>query len=248
LPAWRAQTAARARAAQGEADLRGRAKDRLLAAVSHDLRSPLSAVVHALRALRRLLAPAADATRLLDIIEHSATLQQRLIADLVDLSRINAGSLELRLAPVSLGRIVDAALAGLRHEADRKRITVDVSVADAVDVRGDAERLHQVADNIVGNAIKFTPEAGRIGVRVERTTRQGRLVVTDSGPGISSDLLAHIFQPFRQGPVGERSTGLGLGLAIAKQIVELHGGTIEADSHGPGSGATFTVSLPLADG
>jgi signal transduction histidine kinase/heme-degrading monooxygenase HmoA len=244
----RAQTAARARAAQGEADLRGRAKDRLLAAVSHDLRSPLSAVVHALRALRRLLAPAADATRLLDIIEHSATLQQRLIADLVDLSRINAGSLELRLAPVSLGRIVDAALAGLRHEADRKRITVDVSVADAVDVRGDAERLHQVADNIVGNAIKFTPEAGRIGVRVERTTRQGRLVVTDSGPGISSDLLAHIFQPFRQGPVGERSTGLGLGLAIAKQIVELHGGTIEADSHGPGSGATFTVSLPLADG
>ena len=244
----RAQTAARAQAAQGEAELRGRAKDHLLAAVSHDLRTPLNAVVHALHALRRRLPAADDATRLLDIIERSATLQQRLIADLVDLSRINAGSFELRLASVSLGRVVDAALAALRHEADRKRITVDVTVADAVEVRGDAERLHQVANNIVGNAIKFTPEDGCVGVRVERTARHSRLVVTDSGPGISADLLPHIFEPFRQGPVRERGTGLGLGLAIARQIVELHGGTVEAESKGPGSGATFTVSLPLASG
>ena len=244
----RAQAAARAQAAQGEAELRGRAKDRLLAAVSHDLRTPLSAVVHALHALHRVLPATTDATRLLDIIERSATLQQRLIEDLVDLSRINAGSLELHLGPVSLGGVVDTALAALRHEADTRRITVEVTLDDAVEVRGDAERLRQVINNIVGNAIKFTPEGGRIGVRVERTTLQGRLVVTDSGPGIPSDLLPHIFQPFRQGPVGERSTGLGLGLAIARQIVELHGGTIEAASHGPGSGATFTVSLPLADG
>jgi signal transduction histidine kinase len=236
----RAQTAARAQAG-------GRAKDRLLAAVSHDLRTPLSAVVHALHALRRALPATTDATRLFDIIEHSATLQQRLIADLVDLSRINAGLLELHLGSVSLGRVVEAALAALRHEADRKRITLEVAIADAVEVRGDAERLRQVANNIVGNAIKFTPEAGRIGVQVERRAPQGRLVVTDSGPGIPSDLLPHIFQPFRQGPAGERSTGLGLGLAIARQIVDLHGGTIEADSDGPGSGATFTVSLPLAN-
>ncbi len=104
-----------------------------------------------------------------------------------------------------------------------------------------------MANNIIGNAIKFTPEGGRIGVRVEQTPGHGRLVVTDSGPGIPSDLLPHIFQPFRQGPLGERATGLGLGLAIARQIAELHGGTIEADSDGPGFGATFTVSLPLAE-
>ena len=243
----RAQTATRAQAAQGEAEVRGRAKDHLLAAVSHDLRTPLSAVVHALHALRRLVPAAADAGRLLDIIERSAGLQQRLIEDLVDLSRINAGALELRFASVSLGRVVEASLAALRHEADRKRIALDVSVADGVEVRGDADRLRQVVNNIVGNAVKFTPEDGRVVVRVDRTPLQGRFVVSDSGPGIPSDFLAQIFQPFRQGPVGERSTGLGLGLAIARHIVERHGGTVQAESPGTGSGATFTVSLPLAD-
>jgi signal transduction histidine kinase len=241
----RAQTAARAQAAQGEAELRGRAKDHLLAAVSHDLRTPLSAVVHALHGLRRLLPADPAATRLLEIIECSAALQQRLIEDLVDLSRINTGSLELRLASVSLGRVVESALAALRHEAERKRIALDVDIAD-VEVRGDADRLRQVGHNIVGNAIKFTPEDGRVVVRVERIAGQACLVVTDSGPGIPAELLPHIFQPFRQGPIGARSTGLGLGLAIARHIVDLHGGTLRADSRGSGSGATFTVSLPIA--
>ena len=243
----RAQTAARAQAAQGEAELRGRAKDHLLAAVSHDLRTPLSAVVHALHGLRRLVPAAADATRLLDIIERSAALQQRLIEDLVDFSRINAGALELRLASVSLHRVVDATLAALRHEADAKRIVLDVTVSEAAEVLGDADRLRQVVNNILGNAIKFTPEAGRIVVRLDRTAHQGRLVVRDSGPGIPADLLPHIFQPFRQGPASERSTGLGLGLAIARRIVELHGGTVHAENNGAGSGATFTVLLPLAN-
>ncbi|HEX3177077.1 MAG TPA: ATP-binding protein [Methylomirabilota bacterium] len=242
----RAQTAARAPAARGEAELRGRAKDELLAAVSHDLRTPLNAVVHAVYTLRRLVPAAPDATRLLDIVERSATLQQRLIEDLVDLSRVNAGTLELRLAPVSLGHVIDATLAALRHEADRKRIVLDASTEDGVEVLGDAERLRQVANNIVGNAIKFTPEDGRVVVRVDRSAHQGRFIVTDSGPGIPVDLLPHIFQPFRQGPGGERRAGLGLGLAIAKHIVDLHGGTVQAESRRAGTGATFTVSLPLA--
>ena len=243
----RAQTAARAQAAQGEAELRGRAKDHLLAAVSHDLRTPLSAVVHAVHGLRRLVPAAGDATRLLDIIERSAALQQRLIEDLVDLSRINAGSLALRLAPVSLDRVVDATVAALRHEADAKHIMVEVTVADAVEVVGDADRLRQVVSNVLGNAIKFTPEAGRVVVRLDRTAREGRVVVTDSGPGIPPDFLPHIFQPFRQGPAGERSTGLGLGLAIARRIVELHGGTVHAENNDAGSGATFIILLPLAN-
>ena len=234
--------------AQARAEAATRAKDQFLATLSHELRSPLSSVLHWTHLLRRRLVEGAEADHALEIVERNARAQARLISDLLDVTRIESGKLSVELARVDVGAIVDTVVELVRGAADGKRIAVDVQrEAGAVPVRGDATRLQQVVENLLTNAIKFTPDGGRITVLLGRAGGRAELVVRDTGIGIAADVLPHVFERFEQGEpsIGRRHEGLGLGLAIARHLVELHGGTIEAQSDGPRSGAAFTVRLPL---
>ena len=189
----------------------------------------------------------AQTERALESIERNTRLQARLIEDLLDLSRAITGKLLLDLRPVALGPIVQDAAESLAGATAEKGVKLTVA-PDPATVRGDALRLGQVVTNLVGNAVKFTPAGGDITVRLERVGNDARLTVRDTGFGIDPDLLPHIFDRFRQADAGgsRRQAGLGLGLAIVRNLVELHGGTVRVESDGPGRGATFTVTLPLA--
>src|SRR5437868_4435362 len=220
-----------------------KAKDEFLAMVSHELRTPLTAMLGWARLLRVGFQDAVRAARGLEVIERNTKLLAQLIEDLLDVSRIVTGKLRIEPRQVDPVAIVEAAIEAVQGVADAKEIELDTFLdPDAGPLLADPDRLQQVAWNLLSNAIKFSPALGRVGIRLERAGSLARMTVFDDGVGIKPELLPHIFDRFRQ---GERSSGgLGLGLAIVRHIVELHGGAVRAQSAGEGKGATFTVELP----
>ena len=240
---------AREQTVRQEAEAASQAKDEFLAALSHELRAPLNAVRIWAGLLRSGLHDPQSLARAADTIDRNAVLQTRLVEELLDEARIVSGRLGLVRERVALGPVVDAALETAQPPALNKGVALIRRVdADGVVVLGDAVRLQQVVWNLLANAVRFTPAGGRVEVSLGRRGDRAVLTVADSGRGITAELLPHVFDRFRQGESGTTRShgGLGLGLSIARQLVELHGGTIEAASPGTGSGAAFTVSLPLA--
>ena len=237
------------REAREEAERAGRMKDEFLATLSHELRNPLSAIVGWAQVLHTQPLPP-QVVRGLEVIERNARAQTRIIDDLLDMSRIIAGMTRLDVRRVDLQKIVDAAILPMQPAAHAKRITIEkVSTAPAGAASCDPERLQQVIWNLLTNAVKFTPEGGRIEVRVEQVQQHAEICVRDSGIGIDPAFLPFVFDRFRQADPSttRQHSGLGLGLSICKHLVELHGGTIRAASEGSGKGAAFTVRLPLSE-
>jgi len=235
------------RVARADAEAANRAKDEFLAVLSHELRTPLTAMLGWIALLRPGRLPADRTRYALDVIERNARMQAQLINDLLDVSRIVAGKMELDRMSVDLAAVVQRVVESAQREAEAKRIRVTTAVDPAAGpVLGDATRLEQVIGNIMANAIKFTPSEGHIAVRLDRHRGRARLRVSDNGPGIAPDVLPHVFERFRQAESSSRRRheGLGLGLAIVRHLVETHGGTVQAENGGAG-GAIFTVELPL---
>jgi signal transduction histidine kinase len=225
-----------------------RAKDEFLAVVSHELRTPLTPIISWTRMLRSGTVAQEGTDRALEVIERNARSQAQLVDDLLDVSRIIAGKMRLDVQLVDLGPIVENTADSLRPAAEAKGIRLQVLLDPrAGRVSGDAERLQQVCWNLVANAIKFTPKGGRVQVQLQRVDSQVELTVSDTGQGIPPGFLGHLFERFRQADSSStrRHGGLGLGLAIVRHIVELHGGQVRAESGGEGHGATFVVSLPV---
>jgi PAS domain S-box-containing protein len=224
-----------------------RAKDQFLATISHELRTPLNAIFGWARLLERSELDAPSRKRAATAIVRSAAAQTRLVDDLLDLSRVVTGRLRLDVGPVDLRAVVDAALDVVRPAADAKDITLVTTLAEVGPMQGAPDRLQQVVWNIVANAVKFTSRGGRIDVVLRRAESYAEVVVTDSGEGISPDVLPQVFQEFWQEDNSSTRAhqGLGLGLTLVKHLVELHGGHVRAESAGKGRGATFTVALPL---
>src|SRR5438132_2349640 len=220
-----------------------KAKDQFLAIVSHELRTPLTAMLGWARLLRTGTPDAARAARGVEVIERNTKLLAQLIEDLLDVSRIVTGKLRLERRPVDPVAVVESAIEAVQGMADAKDIELEAVLdPDAGPVLADPDRLQQVVWNLLSNAIKFSPAHGLVGIRLEHPSPVARLTVSDTGPGIKPELLPHVFERFRQ---GERASGgLGLGLAIVRHIVDLHGGVVRAQSAGNGQGATFTVELP----
>jgi signal transduction histidine kinase len=223
-----------------------RLKDEFLATVSHELRTPLNAIVGWVHVFRSPNVPPELAAQAADAIDRNAQRQVRLIEDILDVSRIVTGKLRLESVPIDLAAIVDAAIDVVQPAARAKEITIETSSVRPAPMRGDADRLQQIFWNLLSNGVKFTPRGGRVQVRLDALEDTYRFEVRDSGSGIPRDFLPHIFEPFRQadGSMTRQHGGLGLGLAIARHLTELSGGRIEAQSGGPGTGATFVVSLP----
>ena len=234
--------------ARHEVERASRAKDEFLATVSHELRNPLNAILGWTRMLRAGKLDAERAARALETIERNATMQASLVEDILDVSRIITGKLVLKVGAVDLCAVVSSALETVRLAADAKQIRVDLDLDDRLDLAaGDPERLQQVVWNLLSNAIKFTPRGGTVEVRTRRDGEQVELSVRDDGQGIAPDFLPFVFDRFRQADSTSTRVhgGLGLGLAIVRHLVELHGGTVAVASEGLGKGATFTVRLPL---
>ncbi len=244
--AERADLLVREQRAREEAEAANRAKDEFLATLSHELRTPLNAMLGWIRLLRSGSLDDATSRRALQVIERNVEAQTQLITDLLDVSRIVSGKLALELHPLDLARVVGASLDAVRPAAEAKDLKTDVDLAEGCRVLGDATRLQQVVWNLLSNAVKFTPVGGRIGIRLARTGRAVQLVVSDTGKGIEPEFLPLIFDRFRQADSSSTRAhaGLGLGLAIVRHLVELHGGTVAAQSGGPGSGTEMTVELP----
>ncbi len=225
-----------------------RAKDEFLSTLSHELRTPLNAIVGWSSLLRAHSVPPARVDHALETIERNARLQARLIEDLLDLSRIEQGKLVLSVGPVEMVKVVEAAIEAVRPACDAKGVRLQPVLDSHATIVGDPDRLQQVVWNLLSNAMKFTPKDGRVQIALRRAQSYVELCVTDTGQGIDPSFLPHVFDRFRQGDAStvRMSGGLGLGLAIARSLVELHGGTISARSDGPGKGASFTVRLPTA--
>jgi len=242
-----ARLLAREQAARADSEAANRSKDDFLATLSHELRTPLTAMLGWVRMLRAARLNPEQSARALETIERNTLWQAKLIDDLLDVSRIISGKMQLERQAVDVGGVVAAAMEALRRDAEAKGVTLDVQLAPgAAIVNGDPVRLAQVVANLVSNAIKFTPAEGRVAVELARQAGQVVISVRDTGPGIEEALLPHVFDRFRQGQRGRGAGGLGLGLAIVRHIVTLHGGTVTAHSEGPGRGALFTVTLPLS--
>jgi PAS domain S-box-containing protein len=245
--------------ARAEAEAANRARDKFIGVISHELRSPLQTILGWVDLLCRGHLDREMEIRAIETIQRNAALQNRLINDLLDITRIEAGTLLLNIAPVDLKSVVEAVIDNVRPMADAKGVRLQTVVApDMEPVPGDAERLQQVVTNLVNNAVKFTPEGGQVEVRVARpcaqamaeaTLQEATLQVADNGIGISPDFLPHVFEAYTQ--AGTRShneqVGLGLGLSIVHELVRLHGGSIDVESKGVGQGSTFTVHLPLTE-
>ena len=231
-----------------EADEANRAKDEFLAVLSHELRTPLNAVYGWARMLQSGAVSEERAARALDVIVRQSNVQVQLIDDLLDVSRMITGKMRLDVRPVDVKAVVDQALDAARPAADAKEIRIQ-AVLDprAGPVTGDPDRLQQVVWNLVLNAVKFTPTGGRVQVRLQRGDSHVEIVVSDTGQGIAPSVLPYVFDRFRQADSSSRRahSGLGLGLALVKHLVELHGGSVSAQSPGEGLGATFVVTLPV---
>lgn len=235
-------------AAHAEAEAANRAKDRFLAVLSHELRTPLNAIIGWTRVLRNPDAGEPERAHAAQVIERNAARQAQLINDLLDVSRITAGKLELDRSPVELVPLIQDVIDALRGDLEAKKLQLMTNLDPSTgEVFADPLRLQQVVSNLLTNAVKFTPEGRRIDVQLARCGHMARLIVTDTGDGIDETVLPHIFEPFLQGDssAARIRQGLGLGLAIVRQLVTLHGGTVSAESPGKGKGATFTVELPV---
>ena len=242
------QALARERAARAEAETANRMKDEFLATLSHELRTPLTAMLGWARLLRSGELDSDTAARAVETIESNARLQAQLIEDLLDVSRIILGKLPLGVRPVELAMVTEAALDAVRPAAAAKSIRLS-RVLDPTTglVSGDPDRLQQVVWNLLSNAVKFTPSKGQVEIRLERVGRFAQITVNDTGKGISAEFLPFVFDRFRQADSSSTRVhgGLGLGLALARHLVELHGGSVHAASAGEGKGSTFSVQLPL---
>jgi PAS domain S-box-containing protein len=231
-----------------EAREANRTKDEFLAVLSHELRTPLNAIVGYARLLRGGILSGEKAERGLETLERNATWLTQIVEDVLDVSRIVSGKIRLDVQPVELPLIIDNAVATIQPAADAKGVRLETILDPRVGpVSGDPDRLQQVAWNLLSNAVKFTPKNGRVQVRLERVNSHIELVVSDTGAGIHADFLPFVFERFRQAEAGttRRTGGLGLGLAIVRHIVEMHGGTVFAASAGENQGATFRVRLPM---
>jgi signal transduction histidine kinase len=234
--------------ARAEAERANQAKDEFLAVLSHELRTPLTSMLGWLRLLRTGQLGPERIAQALEVVERNTRTQAQLINDLLDVSRIIAGKLQLDLFPVDLTPIIEESVEAARRDADAKGVELDLAVSAAAGpVLGDPLRLGQIVANLVANAVKFTPAGGRVRVRLAREGAEAVITVTDTGIGIAPELLVHVFDRFRQADsTSTRSHGgLGIGLTIVRHIVELHGGTIEVDSVEGGT-TTFTVRLPAS--
>lgn len=234
------------REARARAEEMTRLQDEFLATLSHELRTPLSAVLGWVQLARKGRLTEGKSAEALEIIERNAKLQTELINDLLDVPRIITGQMELESAPLPVEAVLRRAVDALRPQAAEKGIEIVTRFAPADPVNADADRLQQVFSNLVLNAVKFTPRGGRVECRVDQQGEFVRIVIADTGEGIASDMLASIFQRFRQadGSRTRRHGGLGLGLTIVRHLVEAHGGQVWATSEGKGKGSTFTVLLP----
>jgi signal transduction histidine kinase len=233
--------------ARASAETANRLKDEFLGTLSHELRTPLTAIVGWAHLLKRGQLSPDETTRAVDTIIRNAAAQNQIIDELLDVSRIIAGKLEMGLQPVDVAAVVQEAISTVSPAASAKGIHLELArrSADSV-VSGDPERLRQAFWNLLSNAIKFTPRGGRVGIRVETNGQNVEVVVNDTGLGINPDFLPHIFERFTQDDSSStrHSRGLGLGLSITRQLLELHGGSIAAQSPGVGKGSTFTARLP----
>ena len=238
----------REQVARAEAETASRLKDEFLATVSHELRTPLNAIMGWSHMLRGGRLDEATKVRAMEIIDRNAKSQAQLVEDILDISRMINGKLHLNMEAVDVAAVINAAVDTVQLAAEAKEIlfqvTLDPSVHDAL---GDAARLQQVVWNLLSNAIKFTPSGGRVEVRLERADSHIQIQVSDTGKGINPDFLPFVFDRFRQADASSTRQfgGLGLGLAITSHLVELHGGTVHAESPGEGCGATFSIRLPL---
>ncbi len=245
--AERKQILEREQAAREEAERANRIKDEFLAVLSHELRSPLNPILGWARLLQNGKLNEARRAEALKTIERNAKLQAQLIEDLLDISRIMQGKLSLTEAPVSLTNVISAAIETVRLAAEAKQIRLQLDLDNtAAPISGDATRLQQVVWNLLSNAVKFTPNGGQVTVELRQLNQLAQIRVMDTGKGINPQFLPYMFEYFRQedGSTTRKFGGLGLGLAIARQIVEMHGGTVRAESFGEGQGATFIVQLP----
>ncbi|HKS26267.1 MAG TPA: ATP-binding protein [Pyrinomonadaceae bacterium] len=246
--AEREQLLEREQSLRAEAELSNRMKDEFLATVSHELRTPLTSILGWAAMLRRGALDGSTAKRALATIERNARAQAQLVEDLLDVSRVISGKLRLDVKPTDLMLVIKSALDSVRPAADAKGIQLRLVLYTAASqIQADAARLQQVVWNLLSNAIKFTPHGGQVEVRLERTPSDSRIIVSDTGEGITPEFLPHVFDRFQQadGTTTRRHGGLGLGLAIVRHLVEMHGGSVEAASEGLGRGATFIVKLPL---
>ena len=242
----RAQIAA-ADEARLDAESASRAKDEFLATLSHEIRTPLSAVLGWIHLLKVREPDLATVKRAVDVIERNAQSQLTLISDMLDMARISSGKVRLELTDVDLTAIATAAVDAVRPAADAKGIQLVTDVPPIpTPVRGDSDRLQQIVWNILSNAVKFTGERGLVVLSLRSDRRGAHLTVADTGQGIEAKFLPQVFDRFKQADTsaGRRSGGLGLGLALVKDLVTMHGGRVEVQSPGPGLGATFTVHLP----
>ncbi len=234
--------------ARSEAERANRLKDEFLATISHELRNPLNAIMGWAHMLQVGKLDQANAERAVETIYRNAKSQSQLVADLLDVSRIISGKLRLDVRTVDLIYIVNAAIDSIRPSAEAKGIRLQTILdPSAGPISGDADRLQQVVWNLLTNAVKFTPKGGKIQVTVQRINSHVEIVVSDSGIGISKEFLPYVFDRFRQadGTTTRIHGGLGLGLSIVRQLVDLHGGSASVESEGEGKGATFTITLPF---
>jgi PAS domain S-box-containing protein len=235
-------------AARATAERDSRTKDEFLAILSHELRSPLQGILGWLTVLREKRADRGQQERALQAIEAGVRQQAQLVNDVLDVSRIVAGKLQLATEPVDISAVVEECVDQATPQAREKGLAIDSAVAGCGVVLGDRHRLHQSVSNLIANAVKFTPAGGRVEVRCARDGDSMRIIVRDSGQGIAPEFLPHIFDRFTQAAAGPRplASGLGLGLSIVRQIADVHGGSVSAESEGLGRGATFTLRLPVA--
>ena len=247
----RAELLGREQLARADAEKANRLKDEFLATVSHELRTPLNAVIGWSRMLRSGKLDSESSTHALEVIERNAWAQKQIIEDILDVSRVITGKLQLNLGPIDLVAVVDAALDAVRPALEAKEIKIETIIdVNMRIVQGDADRLQQVVWNLLSNAAKFTPSGGKVEVRVSHDSSHVQIQVSDTGPGIDPAFLPHVFERFRQadGSTTRSYGGLGLGLSIVRHLVELHGGIITAENRSDGQGAIFTVKLRLPSG
>jgi PAS domain S-box-containing protein len=237
--------------ARADAEKANRLKDEFLATLSHELRTPLNAVIGWSRMLNSGRLDRENSLHAQEVIERNAWAQKQIIEDILDVSRVITGKLQLHLGPVNLAAVVDAALDAVRPALDAKDIRIETKLdLNLRAISGDSDRLQQVVWNVLSNAAKFTPTGGQVDISVRQNGTHALIQVRDSGPGIDRAFLPYVFERFRQadGSTTRTHGGLGLGLAIVRHLVELHGGTIAVENRADGSGAIFTISLPLPTG
>ena len=242
----RRQAAAETERAYAQLQVASRLKDEFLATLSHELRTPLNAVLGYARMLRSGAVSEERVPAALEVVERNATSLTQIVEDVLDVSRIISGKVRVNVQPVDLQAVLNNSIDSVRPAANARRIDLQCTIDPGDPIAGDPDRLQQVMWNLLSNAVKFTPTGGRVEVRLARGPSDVEIIVSDSGIGIQPEFLPHIFERFRQAESGttRRHGGLGLGLAIARHIVEMHGGTIHVASDGDGKGSTFRLRLP----